>query len=115
MKFGVKIPGEWILRRKFDLSDMKIAGRRPSLLVWRGMMYLRISCLAILVISFAACSVTEQTPEDVTQKFKEGIKGNGQIVPEDKDRSQTSPSANSPVTKPAAAPAGIPESSPESQ
>jgi hypothetical protein len=81
----------------------------------RRMSYVRISCLAILVISFEACRVTEQTPEDVSQKFKEGIKGNGQIVPEDKDRSQTSPSANSPVTKPAAAPAGIPETSPESQ
>jgi hypothetical protein len=79
------------------------------------MIYLRILCLVILGISFAACSVTEQTPEDVSQKFKEGIKGDGQIVPEDKDRSQTSPSANSPVTKPAAAPAGIPESVPEAQ
>lgn len=104
-----------MLRTKFDLSDMKIAGRRPSPLVWRRMSYVRISGLAILVITFAACSVTEQTPEDVSQKFKEGIKGNGQIVPEDKDRSQTSPSANSPVTKPAAAPSGIPETSPESQ
>jgi hypothetical protein len=74
------------------------------------MIYVRILCLAILVISFTACSVTEQTPEDVSQKFKEGIKGNGQIVPEDKDHSQTSPSTNSPVTKPAAAPAGVPES-----
>jgi hypothetical protein len=79
------------------------------------MIYVRILCLAIPVISFAACSVTQQTPEDVGQKFEEGIKGNGKIVPEDKDRSQTSPSANSPVTKPAAAPAGIPETSPESQ
>jgi len=79
------------------------------------MIYVRILCLVILAVPFAACSVTEQTPEDVSQKFEEGIKGNGKIVPEDKDRSQTSPSANSPVTKPAAAPAGIPESSPESQ
>jgi hypothetical protein len=79
------------------------------------MIYVRILCLAILVVSFAACSVTEQTPEDVSQKFKEGIKGNGQIVPEDKDPSQASSSANSPVTKPAAAPAGVPESAPASQ
>ncbi len=79
------------------------------------MIYVRILCSVILLVSFAACSVTEQTPEDVSQKFKEGIKGNGQIVPEDKERSQTSPSANSPVTKPAAAPAGIPESAPDSQ
>jgi hypothetical protein len=104
-----------ILWAKFRPSDIKIAGRLPSPVLWRGMINLRILCLAILVISFAACSVTEQTPEDVGQKFKEGIKGNGKIVPEDKERSQTSPSANSPVTKPAAAPAGIPESSPESQ
>jgi hypothetical protein len=74
------------------------------------MIHVRVLCLAILAISFAACSVTQQTPEDVGQKFEEGIKGNGKIVPEDKDRSQTSTSANSPVTKPAAAPAGIPES-----
>jgi hypothetical protein len=103
------------VRTKFALIDIKIAGRRPSPLLSRGMIYVRILCLVSLVISFAACSVTQQTPEDVSQKFKEGIKGNGQIVPEDKDRSLTSPSANSPVTKPAAAPAGVPEVVPEAQ
>jgi hypothetical protein len=104
-----------ILRAKFYLSDIEIAGRCPSPLLWRGMTYVRILSLVILAISFAACSVTEQTPEDVSQKFEEGIKGNGKIVPEDKDHSQTSPSTNSPVTKPAAAPAGAPESSADSQ
>jgi hypothetical protein len=89
-----------------DSCDIKIAERSPSPLLWRGMIYVRILCLAILVIFFGACSVTEQTPEDVGQKFEEGIKGNGKIVPDDKDHSQTSPSTNSPVTKPA----GVPES-----
>jgi hypothetical protein len=71
------------------------------------MIYVRILCLAILVVFFEACSVTEQTPEDVGQKFEEGIKGNGKIVPDDKDHSPTAPpSTNSPVTKPA----GVPES-----
>jgi hypothetical protein len=57
-----------------------------------------------LVLLIEACSVTEQTPRDVSQKFEEGMKGNGQIVPNDKDHSQTGPSDNSPVTKPAGAP-----------
>jgi len=62
-------------------------------------------CLALLALSFGACSVTEQTPSDVGQKFEEGIKGNGQIVPDDKDRSSAGSSGNSPVTKPAGLPA----------
>ena len=84
------------------------------------MIRLRTVCLAFSVLLFGACSVTEQSPGEVGQKFKEGIKGNGTIVPEDKDRSQTSPSdtlqtgpsddsqtapsVNSPVTKPAGVP-----------
>ena len=58
--------------------------------------------LAFLVLLFEACSITEQTPGDVSQKFEEGIKGNGKIVPTDKGQSQTNPSNNSPVTSPAA-------------
>jgi hypothetical protein len=76
------------------------------------MIRLRTACLAFSVLLFGACSVTEQTPGEVGQKFKEGIKGNGTIVPEDKyrpqtgptDASQTGPSINSPVTKPAGMP-----------
>jgi len=64
----------------------------------------RTVCLACSVFLFEACAVTEQTPGDVGQKFEEGIKGNGQIVPNDKDQSQTGPSNDSPVTKPAGAP-----------
>jgi hypothetical protein len=64
----------------------------------------RTICLAFLVFFFEACSVTEQTPSEVSQKFEEGIKGKGKIVPNDKDPSQTSPSSNSPVAKPAGAP-----------
>jgi|SRR5580704_11575060 hypothetical protein len=68
------------------------------------MIYLRTLCLAFLILFLESCSVTEQAPEEVSQKFQEGIKGNGTIVPEDKDHSQTGVSNNSPVTKPAAAP-----------
>jgi hypothetical protein len=71
-------------------------------LVW--MIWFRTVCLAFSVLLFGACGATEQTPGDVGQKFEEGIKGNGTIVPEDKDRSQTGPSDNSPVTKPAGVP-----------
>jgi len=65
------------------------------------MIRVRAICLALLVLFFEACSATEQTPGDVGQKFEEGIKGNGKIVPNDKDQSQTNSSDNSPVTKPA--------------
>jgi hypothetical protein len=74
-------------------------------LEWVQVTYSRSICLALLVLFFEACSVSEQTPGDVGQKFEEGIKGNGKIVPEDKDRSQTGSSDNSPVTKSAAVPA----------
>ncbi len=63
--------------------------------------YVRTICLAFLVLFLEACSVTEQTPDDVGRKFEEGIKGKGQIVPNDKDHSPTSPSNNSPATQPA--------------
>ena len=61
----------------------------------------RTICLAFLVLLFEACSITEQTPGDVSQKFEEGIKGNGKIVP---NASQTNPTDNSPETKPPGAP-----------
>ena len=83
----------------------------PKYLVFRGqdtklvrMACFRTICLAFSVFFFEACAATEQTPGDVGQKFEEGIKGNGQIVPNDKDQSQTGPSNDSPVTKPAGAP-----------
>jgi hypothetical protein len=65
---------------------------------------IRAICLASLLLFFEACSVTEQTPEDVGRKFEEGIEGNGKIVPNDKDHSQTGPTNNSPVTQPAGVP-----------
>jgi hypothetical protein len=68
------------------------------------MTWFRTICLAFSILFFEACSVTEQTPGDVSQKFEEGIRGKGKIVPEDKDHSQANPSSNSPVTKPAGVP-----------
>jgi hypothetical protein len=65
------------------------------------MTHIRTICLAFSFLSSEACSVTEQTPAEVGQKFEEGIKGNGKIVPNDKDHSQTTPSNNSSVTEPA--------------
>jgi hypothetical protein len=65
------------------------------------MTYVCAICLAFSALFFEACSVTEQTPRDVGQKFEEGMKGNGQIVPNDKDHSPAGSSDNSPVTKPA--------------
>jgi hypothetical protein len=76
------------------------------------MTHVRLICLALLYLFFEACSVTEQTPADVGQKFEEGLKGNGKIVPNDKDHSQTPPSNNSSVTEPAESPQ---PSSPSSQ
>jgi hypothetical protein len=64
----------------------------------------RTICLAFAIFFFEACSVTEQTPADVGQKFEEGIKGNGKIVPSETDHSPTSPSDDSLVTKPAGEP-----------
>jgi hypothetical protein len=67
------------------------------------MFWVRTIGLASLVLFFEACSVTEQTPSDVSQKFEEGIKGNGKIVPADKDHSPANTSSDSPVIKPAGA------------
>jgi len=50
------------------------------------------------VFLFEACSVTEQTPDEVGQKFEQGIKGKGKIVPIDQDGSQTE-SSNLPATQ----------------
>src|SRR5271165_2227617 len=70
--------------------------KNVRLLSLAEMTYVRTSCLSLLVLlCFAACSVTEQTPADVGQKFEEGIQGNGHIVPNDKDHSQTGPADNS--------------------
>jgi hypothetical protein len=68
------------------------------------MTHIRTICLAFSLLSFGACSVTEQTPSEVGQKFEEGIKGNGKIVPNDKDHSQSIPSNNSSVPEPADSP-----------
>jgi hypothetical protein len=66
--------------------------------------YLRAISMAFLILGFEACTVTEQTPDEVSQKFEEGIKGKGKIVPIEQDHSQTGPSNNSPVTQPAGPP-----------
>jgi hypothetical protein len=62
--------------------------------------YLRAISLALLVVVLGACSVTEQTPDEVGRNFEEGIKGKGKIVPLDQDGSQAGPSSNSPTTQP---------------
>jgi hypothetical protein len=49
---------------------------------------LRLIFLALLTLAFVACSVTEQTPDEVGQKFQEGIKGKGKIVPIEQDSSR---------------------------
>ena len=68
-------------------SKIKIVGNTPLL---------SVVCWALFALIFEGCSVTEQTPNDVSQKFEEGIKGKGKIVPNDKDPSQTNPSQTSP-------------------
>jgi hypothetical protein len=67
------------------------------------MFWVRTIGLASLVLLLEACSVTEQTPTDVSQKFEEGIKGKGKIVPADKDHSPANVSNDSPVIKPTGA------------
>jgi len=73
---------------------------------------IRMICLAFSFLFFESCSVTEQTPEEVGQKFEEGIKGNGKIVPNDKDHSQSIPSNNSSAPEPADS---VPPSGPSTQ
>jgi hypothetical protein len=68
----------------------------------------RTICFLFMVLLFEACSVTEQTPADVGQKFEEGITGNGRIVPEDNDHSDHSQTGSS-INSPATAPAGLPQ------
>jgi len=85
----------------FDADRLALM-RRWTNFAWMSGLRTIFSALSLLL--FGACAVTEQTPTEVGQKFEEGIKGNGTIVPEDKDRSQTGPSENSPVTKPAGVP-----------
>ena len=60
--------------------------------------HVRAIPLVVIVFLFEACSVTEQTPDEVGQKFEEGIKGKGKIVPIDQDGSQTE-SSNLPATQ----------------
>jgi hypothetical protein len=54
----------------------------------------------MVVFLLGACSVTEQTPDEVGQKFEQGIKGKGKIVPIDQDESQTEPTTNAPANPP---------------
>jgi hypothetical protein len=61
----------------------------------------RTISLVIFVLFFGACTVTEQTPDEVGQKFEEGIKGKGKIVPIDQGGSQAEPSTNLPGPQPA--------------
>jgi hypothetical protein len=36
-----------------------------------------------MVMVLAGCAVAEQTPEDISQKFREGIQGKGHLIPSD--------------------------------
>ena len=91
----------WRLRLTTPTSGLQKDVRLPSLV---RMTCFRTICLAFSVFLFEACAVSEQTPGDVGQKFEEGIRGNGKIVPNDKDHSQSSLSSDSPVTNSAGAP-----------
>jgi hypothetical protein len=62
---------------------------------------LRLIFLVGFVLLFEACSITEQTPNEVGQEFEQGIKGKGKIVPIDQSGSQAEPSTNLPATEPA--------------
>jgi hypothetical protein len=68
------------------------------------MFEIRIICSGFAVILLGGCSVTEQTPADVGQKFQEGVHGNGKLVPANSDNPQNPATNNSPVTVPAGAP-----------
>jgi hypothetical protein len=87
-----------------ELGHLPASGMKNSnVKIVENIPLLSVICLALFALFFEACSVTEQTPNDVSQKFEEGIKGKGKIVPNDKDQdhSQINPSNNSPVTQPA--------------
>jgi hypothetical protein len=93
---------DYLMDRTEELGHSPAAGMKNSnMKIIENTPLFSVICLALLALFFGACSVTEQTPNDVGQKFEEGIKGEGKIVPNDKDRSQTNPSNNSPVTQPA--------------
>jgi hypothetical protein len=62
--------------------------------------HVRTISFVVFVFLFEACSITEQTPDEVGKKFEEGIRGKGKIVPIDQDGAQTE-SANLPATQPA--------------
>jgi len=66
----------------------------------RRVINVRTTSLVVFVLLLEACSVTEQTPNEVGQKFEEGIKGKGKIVPIDQNGSQAEPSTNLPTAEP---------------
>jgi|HubBroStandDraft_3_1064219.scaffolds.fasta_scaffold999287_1 hypothetical protein len=87
-----------------ELGHLPASGMKNSKVkIVENIPLLSVICLALFALFLEACSVTEQTPNDVSQKFEEGIKGKGKIVPNDKDQdhSLTNPSNNSPVAQPA--------------
>jgi len=64
--------------------------------------YLRAISVALLAVVLEACTVAEQTPDEVGRNFEEGIKGKGKIVPIDQEPSQAGLPSNLPQTEPAA-------------
>ena len=97
----MKFADEAIKSRALRRGANEIAERQEISLNVRCVIQVRTISLVVFVLVFGACTVTEQTPNEVGQKFEEGIKGKGKIVPIDQEGSQTEPSTNLPATQPA--------------
>jgi hypothetical protein len=66
---------------------------KPS---WKAM-------LIVFSVPFSGCAITDQTPNDVSQKFEQGIQGKGHLVPEDANGTPTD-TGNSATALPAPGP-----------
>jgi hypothetical protein len=62
----------------------------------------------VVGLFLSGCSFTDQTPNDVSQKFQQGIEGKGHLVPQDANGATNDPT-NSPTAPSAALPAPNPE------
>jgi hypothetical protein len=63
--------------------------------------------LVLVGLSISGCALTDQTPNDVGEKFQQGIQGKGHLVPQDESgattepmNSSTAPSGALPVPSP---------------
>jgi hypothetical protein len=82
--------------RKFWSSDqMLISNFALVKHGWKIIPVLWLACAG------SGCSVSEQTPGEVSQKFQQGIEGKGKLVPEEQPEQGVNPdSANSPAALP---------------